>query len=806
MKKNAGKIVLAILFTALTCSGTAISFANTKQTAHAQNSVVKNANVMESEVQTDLVSPTSYEQYLHLNKPSDIAFCADYIAIADENVIYLYDKKDGVYRKYEHTLNNDAYKNTVTKLQFDADNRLYFLDATFLYILDPRSLKTDTPVVEETGFPCSTFLLEKNILYYVDVKTEAQLSKIELDGSGISVSKATTLVSNLKSKPAIALWQNELYYTDAGKYLHKIDPETKEDTFITVFPSEIVSMFIVENIFTCSCLNGEFYAYALADLTLNSDASKIEPLLRAEGKYSSLAPLGDWIYAIKGNSVRQFSVQDFSFSDYEIGDESSSFHRLNGGTETTLAGGMLYTADNGNNRISVYDTKTQTFLTPFECTIAPTSIAVDGETLLASNQTQAIVYNLSQENYGEILYQSEEFEGSLIGATAVYGNYYLVTDANYYYQIQNQADGWTRTENKKTTTRTAKLLTSDAYGYLYIASGNSVYQLLETDFLSKTDEGWTETHDTLPDNAKKILVDYDQNIYALANGKVQKLGESAYELNTPLVYSPTANISSFAFGIEENQTYILYEENYMVKTTALNLSTVKTIPVFENDERIFDIENSLPTEVYQTEENGMLVFFDLSALLGAEYFPYLYYDRQTTPLTALKIGETEKHYILVAFDKEQKAYRACLALKTDCLEQRDYAIFKDQAETRYLTNEVSIYKYPHLRDLPAFARLERGTEISVIGEINGLDYDYFIVSYQDNENKTQTGYIPKPFAINFDSSPATQEKVSYGAKSGNTDSMYRLAYLILGAGAVCILADTLIFRVFHIGEDKKKRK
>ena len=104
MKKNAGKIVLAFLFTALTCSGTAFSLANATQTAYAQNSVAKSANVVENQAQTDLVSPTSYEQYLRLNKPSDIAFCADYIAIADENIIYLYDKKEGVYRKYEHTL------------------------------------------------------------------------------------------------------------------------------------------------------------------------------------------------------------------------------------------------------------------------------------------------------------------------------------------------------------------------------------------------------------------------------------------------------------------------------------------------------------------------------------------------------------------------------------------------------------------------------------------------------------------------------------------------------------------------------
>lgn len=799
MKKNLGKIAFAFLFTALTCSGTAVAVAQPTSIATAENSLLEQID------QTVLLSPTSYEQYLDLNNPSDIAFCSDYIAIADENIIYLYDKKENVYRKYEHTLNQDPLKNTVTKLQFDENNRLYFLDATFLYILDPRSLKGDTPSVTETGFPCSTFLLEKNTLYYIDIKTEAQLSKIELDGSGISVNKAVTLVSNLKSKPAIAFWQNELYFTDAGKYLRKINPETKEDVSIISFPSEIVSMQIVDNVFTCSCLNGEFYAYNLVDLTLHKDTNEIKPMHRATNGFSSLAPLGEYIYAIKDKSVRQYSVKNSTFTDYEIGNRSSSNHRLSDATESVLANGILYTADTGNDRISVFDTHTESFSTPFACAIDPTFLAVDGETLLATNQTQAVVYDISQDNYGEILYTSEAFEGSLVGVTAVYGNYYLVTDGNYYYQISLLEDKWVQTETKKTSTRYAKLLTSDVYGYLYIASGNSIYCFTEEAFLSKTEEG-EEVPDALPDNAKKILVDYDQNIYALADGKIQKLGGKTYALNEPLVYCDTATVSSFAFGIEENQTYVLYEENYAVKTTLLGLSTVKTIPVQNEDGKIFDITLSVQPQLYQTKANAMLVFFDLSTLSGAEYFPYLSYDRQATPLTALKIGETDKHEILVAFDKDKNEYVSCLVLKTDCTQQDGFIQTYKQAQTRYLTNAVSLYKYPHLKDLPAFARLERGAEIKIVGEINGLDYDYYLVEYIDGQGAKQTGYIPKPFAVSFDSSPATQNKVSYGANNGNTDSMYRLAYLVLGAGAVCILSDVLLIRVFRIGQDKKKRK
>jgi len=50
----------------------------------------------------ELLSPSSYEEYLPLNAPADVAATEDYTAIADGNVIYVYDRADDVYRKYTH--------------------------------------------------------------------------------------------------------------------------------------------------------------------------------------------------------------------------------------------------------------------------------------------------------------------------------------------------------------------------------------------------------------------------------------------------------------------------------------------------------------------------------------------------------------------------------------------------------------------------------------------------------------------------------------------------------------------------------
>lgn len=790
MKKIATKIAFALTLTALALSGTAFGF--TQKTAAAQT---------ENETaQTTLVAPTTYEQYLSLHEPSDVAVTNDYMAIADGNAIYVYDKKDELYRKYEHDFNKaDPLKNNITKLQFDGDNRLYFLDATYLYVLDPNSLESETPTVTETKFPCSTFLLEGNTLYYTDVKTEAQLSKIDLTNSEIDVSAAVTLVNKVSSKPTIAYWQNELYYTDGGKHLYKVNPESKEKSFVAAFENEIVSMFIRDGIFLCSDINGNFFAYSLSDLSASHDAGTLTPISKYDGGYSALALLGDYVYAVKDSSVRRYSVKTSSFTDYEICEASQSLHRINGGTETLLSNGFLYVADNGNDRISVYDTTQALFKLPIPSDVKSSYLAADEKTVLAANASEAVLYDLTPETYGTVLAEFNGFNGTVVGTANVYGKYYFATENNYYYVAERNEtaeNGWSLTEIKKTSTRYAKLLTADAYGYLYVASGNSVYRYSEAEFLSKVAEG-EEVCDSLPVKTEKILVDYAGSVYALCNNQVQKLGNegTAYPLNTPLVYSETANVQSFTFGIEDNVTYLLYEENYIAKTTALELPTVKNIPVNGADEPIFNDSVSSFVAV-RTKPDAMLVEIDISALEGATEFPYLAYNRSVESQTAIRIGQTDKHAVLALYNAKTKTYTFCLALQSDCTELTvsEYRTDYEEAQAGYLSNDVSLYKFPILSGLPTHARLLRNTELKVLGELISPDYAYYYVAYTDENGQEQTGYIPQAYVLSFDPTHPEPQEVTYGPNTWNVDAIWRLAYLILGTGAICILLDVLILR------------
>ena len=77
-------------------------------------------------VQDTLVLPTSYEQYLPLTSPTDVAVSDDYTAIAEAHTIYLYHRARNVYTKIDATA--FTKNEPITKMHF-ADGYLYLLDA-----------------------------------------------------------------------------------------------------------------------------------------------------------------------------------------------------------------------------------------------------------------------------------------------------------------------------------------------------------------------------------------------------------------------------------------------------------------------------------------------------------------------------------------------------------------------------------------------------------------------------------------------------------------------------------------------------
>ena len=165
------------------------------------------ASTQNASLSDKLITPASYEEYLPLNAPMDVAVCHEYTAIADGNLIYVYNRSEGAYYTYEHSLSATPAMNQVTQLAFSDTGDLYFIDgAPYLYVLNHLQLATlssDTQATN-TNFTCSAFTLEGNHIYFTHISgATANLSYTTLNR--LETSAANSLVEGIpgSTKPTL---------------------------------------------------------------------------------------------------------------------------------------------------------------------------------------------------------------------------------------------------------------------------------------------------------------------------------------------------------------------------------------------------------------------------------------------------------------------------------------------------------------------------------------------------------------------------------------------------------------------------
>ena len=803
MKNLRQKTVCALACAALALTGAASFFAPRLQTfAHGQ------AQTKTSEP-LGLISPVSYWEYLPLQAPAGVAVNDEYTAIADGTFLYLY-KQNGVYHRYTHG-------EQISRLQFDDRDNLYFSDssATLYRLSLPEFLRDESTQAQPQVYSCSAFVWTADMLYYTTVvEGITTIYAKPTDNLAAAASKVLPDGDTLPQQTPLSFANDRLYYL-LSKTLYCIDPETGENRPVAIFPTRLQSLYINEKICACVTDDGDFTVYNFSQLEA-MDLSQVTPVKRDNGGYTSLCGGNKMLYVAQNNAVKEYSVYLREFTDRQICSSADEHNRLDGATQTYLHNGTLFISDTNNGRISVYETATQTYHTPIATELNPTYLTADGETVLAANQTQAVIYDADGENYGQTLAELSEFEGNIVGAAAVYGTYYFVTDRNYFYAAMSTDGVWSLSGISHLLTQGAKSLTADAQGYLYVICGNDLVRFDESQFLTP-DQAGQRIVENLPTGTKTVHIDYEQNVYAVAgndvyvfqnaeNGYIQN---GTHTLDTAYVYggeSYAPSLTSLTFGIEENAAYLLYDGNYIVAVDELQLPTVKNIPTENAQAAVFSDESGT-VQAVKTNENAFLVEFDLSALQdeNRQTFAYVGYQRANAQLTALQLGEpspTSPYYLIAVFDDTQKAYRTYLIQKSSCtLLQADefqtvYA--PEQQKTAYITNDLDAYKFPYLHSLLTISPLKRGQQVTLLGEM-GLDYDYYHIAYQTADGAQKTGYIPKVFATLFEGTPPPTQTDIYGAATADVDELWRLAYITLGFCAICILVDYLLIR-----KDKNK--
>ncbi|MBO5335012.1 MAG: hypothetical protein J6A87_03445 [Clostridia bacterium] len=824
-KKNLIKLGFTTLITAAILGGASLMPDFKAQRAHAAQSapLTPSANSQ----QDTLITPTTYEQYLPLNAPTDVAVCDDFTAIADGSKIYVYNDFYDLYRVYEHTANATADLNTVANLEFSSAGDLYFIDGNaHMYAIENDILASmDGTITTKADFPtffCNAFVIDGNDLYFaVSSESSAHLSRTSLFSPNAST--AEPIVSNVSKGPSIAYSDGVLYYTDAsGYYLKKIALE--EDAFpyeICAFPQPITSVAVNGDEIYVSNDRNNFYVYDR--ITLTGLASQIDPLYKDEtGGYKSLSVFEENVYAIRERSVRQYAV-GVGFTDFEISADSSAPHRLKGATNATLVGDKLYVTDSGNSRISVYNGATKGYYTV--STPEPAHlIAAYENTLLAANDGAAWLIDVTDPS-APITHTFKGFQGNLTGVTAVHGKYYLVTATNFYYSIEyaplpveegepELGSAWQLKGGiKKSNTIAPRLLSSDVYGNVYVVAGNDVHKLPEQDIFLADAYG-EEILTMLPANPEQLLVDLNENVYVLKAGTAHRYtydtASNSYSatadeisLASQMVYGQTdaTPVQAFAFDVLENAAYLLYNGNFVVKTTRLSLPTVQTVATAQIEDRIFS-SGAAEFKVVETSKDAFLISFDLenlSKLQGSENacFPYLSHGREPSAKTALLLGQAGEYSVLAIFNKDTHKYGNYLTKTRYFVTEKDESEYlveytEEGQKTGYLTNALSLYKYPYLTQLLTVTGLTKNQAVTLLGEVNDLDYSYYKIRFTDGDGNEQTGFIPKTYATLFDGEPKPTERTEHGSAHPNEDSLWRLTFLLLGAAAICILLDLLI--------------
>lgn len=740
---------------ALLCAGTGVALSHETHTAQAAETVTLTTE------NASLFLPAEYEEYLALENPTDIAFCARYVAVAEGTNLYVLDRKAETvqYRLYTHTY-------PISKIQFTSEGKLFFSDSNLGFFELKLDGETLTPSDSLTAL--STFLIEGDTIFMASV-TE---SGTQYAFAPLSSPSSTTPFgkSDSRNTPKLAYLDGALYaivgaYADV--YLKSDNTYRRSENPVTLNANA------GEGLRSVTALGGLLYYTIDAEQSETDGLYVFNPVsqgeknrqLIAEGGFGALTASDGKLYVAAGTSVREYEMTEDGVGRtlYEISAASSSEHRLSGAEDSVRAGDLLVTADTGNSRISVYDMRKNRF-TVIPTEYAPTLVATDGQIVAAAAENA--VYTYACDNIGNWSERTEdrvvlEAADPVKGIACVFGKVYFASEHHRgetgHYQLISGG--------------TPAGLASDLYGDLFLAmSDRSVFRFTEEEFCGNSSGKQLEF--TLPEGFTSLRSDFEGNLYCLdAEGTFYWNGEAYAEIDgADYVYmqeDKSVPAVSFALGYESDEVYFLFH-TFMVKTNAgelgfPSLGTIGAEDIYENTGRVQEPDAVTYVDV---QSGAVGIEVDLS-LLTAEtaYFPYAAYSRTSESGRGVLLAETKTgNYCLVALYKDN-AYDVRLFRSEQCTPVGP--TFEEGEGTYFLAGDTYLYNYPCLTAAKAQEPLPRGTKLSLLtvvrpdegGEHGG---PFAFVEWQGASRAAVQGYVPLSFLTEVDPAGEVREDFVIG--------------------------------------------
>ena len=735
IRKRAGVALAALL--ALSAAGAAFPlYENTS--ASADESAVRASSVALTTDNASLFLPVSYEEYLPLENPSDVAFSENYIAIADGMNLYVYARENGSeYKLYTLSSGN------IAKIGFHGDD-LYFVvrdsDASIRFYRYDYA----TGSARDMGFNCSTFLIVGDTLYSATVagsSTTFAARTLTADGAG----EAQTLGElSTSTEPYLAYAGGTLYCCVNDRIY---TPRADTAKFHADRPGEYLGQSAQTANVTSVCSDGtSLYFSSTAGLYRRGTGSDgtVTRLSDASG-LSDMSFHGSALYCIEAKSVREITVADDSApsTSYEITSASDSENRLSGATDMARAGNLLRTANAGKSRVSVYNFQTQSY-SVIPCAEAPSIVATDGETIAYASGTN--IYTCA---YGDTQFTQADLDSALLqdisGLTCVYGTVYYVTENG----MRGSVGG-----TMVSSTGAPTGLATDLYGNLYVtySGGTEARKFTEAEFTAAGAEG-AGTGVTVPGGATSLEADYQGNLYYLSGGVLYRNGEPFATVScSDFIWTQDGsaqNAVSFALGFEDDEVYFNFG-NYLVKSNAGTLADIPTLSeIAVGGARDETFAHHAEDRLLVTVPAGTVgISTDLTALRdeGGETFPYRSYARAAEERQGVFLAETDG-WSLVLFAEGDGTYTAGLYPSSSLAftDASEYYTASEPTLTRYVSSSVSVYYAPCLESALAQRQLPRGTQVTLIGTVQTAEFTYALVEFSDDARTTARGYVPASY-------------------------------------------------------------
>ncbi len=755
MKKFLTFIISILTLTCILSASSVYSFADTQSN---------------TKLETEIVLPSTYQEYFELFSPTDIYYDNEVTAILEVTEFENGQKQTRliVYKNGEYKTATFPY--TLSQL-WHFGNFLVTAKNSRPYLINLDTLEISEKALNDS---------EEN---EIDIHCFAANSKhlATKNKSGIFIYKVTVLPDTLKfeklsntiggvassDNTKIAINENNdiFYFKLNGKlasykfFENGQSPDEKEYEFFK--PDGVITDIIADN----------NYFYVLSSDSLqkidieNEEAKALAYLKNSENVISDLkSPKsmtfkdGNVLIADNNcNKIVELSSKDFSYTGFAITTTASANNRLTANTKDISVLGEKIAILNGKNGFTVTDGKTFNISNDSDKLASASNIALGEEKVAFTNSNELYFVDLTNKEIEQIDVENYDNITSIAYAS---GNFYLSTYQNIFIVSEFiVSETEKKVEKFSVPNNLTNLLTADVDGNIYVYS-KTIESNIITEYNSK---GATLDTFNLTYESKDLGVDVNGNVYSLSNGNVIEYFKNGSAKTAELDISKNlpegVNATSMAISYDSQKIYFLFDgKGFILSTEFAENDAITNVSVPSNFALTGSVANDVNTlKLYNLKENSNI--YEISTNYSGETFIYENLsqadksDYVYAGIAYCKTSYGEHPFLILANEN-----RLILIKQNDATEKT--IDLTADISSGYTGTKFNLYYYPILTSNGLYAlenaTLAKNTAINVLAEveINGRSFYYASV---DGKN----GYIIKTAVIETLAEQFVRGKFSY---------------------------------------------